>query len=122
MPIESRKDVTGSPLGRQIEAPSSPDARVLFTVARAQARGEIGIEAQALPFAGVDIWNAYELSWLDSRGKPVVAIAELRVPADSPNLIESKSLKLYLNAYAQTRFDDAFDLRNAIARDLGQAA
>ncbi|HEY3519764.1 MAG TPA: NADPH-dependent 7-cyano-7-deazaguanine reductase QueF [Rhodanobacteraceae bacterium] len=122
MPLESHKDVTGSPLGRQTEAPSSPDARVLFAIPRAQARKEIGIDAQAPPFVGVDIWNAYELSWLDARGKPVVAIAELRVPADSPNLIESKSLKLYLNAYAQTRFDDALDLRNEIARDLGQAA
>ncbi len=122
MPDQLRKDVSESPLGRRIEAPSSPDARVLFPVARAQARNEIGLDAQALPFVGSDIWNAYELSWLDARGKPAVAIAELRVPADSPNLIESKSLKLYLNAYAQTRFDDAFDLRNAIVRDLGHAA
>lgn len=119
---ESHKDVSESPLGRRVEAPSAPDARVLYPVARAQARAEIGLNAETLPFTGADIWNAYELSWLDARGKPVVAIAELRVPADSPNLIESKSLKLYLNAYAQTRFDAAVDLRNAIARDLGNAA
>ena len=122
MPLESRRDVKGSPLGRRVEAPHTPDARVLFPFPRAQARDEIGIDSQALPFIGTDIWNAYELSWLDARGKPVVAIAELRVPADSPNLIESKSLKLYLNAYAQSHFDDATDLRNAIARDLGEAA
>ena len=122
MPLESCKDVKVSPLGRRVDAPTSPDAGVLFSVPRAQAREEIGIDARELPFVGADIWNAYELSWLDARGKPVVALAELRVPADSPNLIESKSLKLYLNAYAQTRFEDAIELRNAIARDLGEAA
>ncbi|HJU06878.1 MAG TPA: NADPH-dependent 7-cyano-7-deazaguanine reductase QueF [Rhodanobacteraceae bacterium] len=122
MPQELHKDVSESPLGRRVGTPSAPDARVLFPVTRVQARSEIGVDARELPFVGVDIWNAYELSWLDTRGKPHVAIAELRVPADSPNLIESKSLKLYLNAYAQTRFDDAIELRNAIARDLGEAA
>ncbi|SRR5579883_1023735 len=122
MPYESRKDVSESPLGRRVEAPTAPDASVLFPVPRVQARVEIGLSTTALPFVGVDIWNAYELSWLDARGKPMVAIAELRVPADSPNLIESKSLKLYLNAYAQSRFDDAIDLRNAIARDLSETA
>ena len=115
-------DVTASPLGRRVAAPDAPDARVLFPVPRAQARGEIGLDTQALPFVGTDIWNAYELSWLDARGKPRVAIAELRLPAHSPNLIESKSLKLYLNGYAKARFEGAIDLRDAIARDLGAAA
>ena len=110
------------PLGRQVEYPQRPDARVLFPIARAQSRAEIGLDARALPFTGTDIWNAYEVSWLDARGKPRVAIAELRVPADSPNLIESKSLKLYLNGYAQTRFDDPSALRAAMARDLAAAA
>jgi 7-cyano-7-deazaguanine reductase len=110
------------PLGREVEYPQSPDARVLFPIARAQSRAELGLEANALPFTGADIWNAYELSWRDARGKPRVAIAELRVPADSPNLIESKSLKLYLNGYAHTRFDDPSALRASIARDLSDAA
>jgi 7-cyano-7-deazaguanine reductase len=109
------------PLGREVEYPQSPDARVLFPIARAQSRAELGL-AHALPFAGTDLWNAYEFSWLDDRGKPRVAIMELRVPCDSPNLIESKSLKLYLNGYAQTRFDDPLSLRSAIARDLSAAA
>jgi 7-cyano-7-deazaguanine reductase len=111
-----------SPLGREVEYPQSPDARVLCPIARAQSRAELGLDARAPPFAGADIWNAYELSWLDSRGKPRVAIAELRVPADSPNLVESKSLKLYLNGYAQTRFEEASALRACIARDLSAAA
>ncbi|HET9834877.1 MAG TPA: NADPH-dependent 7-cyano-7-deazaguanine reductase QueF [Rhodanobacteraceae bacterium] len=110
------------PLGRKVEYPQSPDARVLFPIARAQSRGELGLDADALPFTGADIWNAYEVSWLDARGKPRVAVAELRVPAESPNLAESKSLKLYLNGYAQARFDDAQALRTAIARDLSAAA
>jgi len=121
MPIAAGKDVTASPLGRRVEMPTAPDTHVLFALPRAQARVEIGLDARALPFTGSDTWNAYELSWLDARGKPRVAIAELRVPADSPNLVESKSLKLYLNGYANTRIDDAVDLRNAIARDLGDA-
>lgn len=111
-----------SPLGREVEYPQSPDARVLFPIARASSRAELGIAAHALPFTGADIWNAYEFSWLDARGKPRVAIAELRVPADSPNLIESKSLKLYLNGYAQTRFDDIQMLQAGVARDLSAAA
>src|SRR5690242_419881 len=110
------------PLGRQVDYPQSPDAGVLFPIARAQSRSELGLDAHALPFTGTDIWNAYELSWLDARGKPRVAIAELRVPADSPHLVESKSLKLYLNGYAQTRFEDPLSLRGAIARDLSAAA
>ena len=122
MPIAADEDVTASPLGRRVQAPATPDARVLFAIPRAQARKEIGLDAQVLPFVGIDTWNAYELSWLDARGKPRVAIAELHVPADSPKLVESKSLKLYLNGYANTRIGDAVDLRTAIARDLGDAA
>ncbi|MGH8116884.1 MAG: NADPH-dependent 7-cyano-7-deazaguanine reductase QueF, partial [Rhodanobacteraceae bacterium] len=67
---------------------------------------------------GADVWNAWELSWLDARGKPCVAVAELQVPCVSPNLVESKSLKLYLNGYAMTRFDDAEAVRARIARDV----
>lgn len=122
MPHDPRSDVTASPLGRRVEMPVTPDARVLFPLERAAARREIGIDPQAPPFVGADIWNAYELSWLDARGKPRVALAELRVPADSPRLIESKSLKLYLNGYAQSRFDDTPLLRAMIARDLADAA
>ena len=122
MPNESRSDVTSSPLGRRVEMPTMPDARVLFPLERAAARAEIGIDPQALPFVGADLWNAYELSWLDARGKPHVALAELQVPADSPCLIESKSLKLYLSGYAQSHFDDTTLLRGEIARDLADAA
>lgn len=115
-------DPHASPLGRRVDAPPRRDPSVLFPIARAQSRAELGPDASALPFGGADIWNAYEFSWLNARGKPRVAIAELRVPCESPNLIESKSLKLYLNGYAQMRFDDAAELRAAIAHDLAEAA
>ena len=110
-----------SPLGQSSAYPDRYDAGLLFAIARAPQRAVIGI-ADALPFHGVDIWNAYELSWLDARGKPEVAIAELRVPATTPNLVESKSLKLYLGSYAQERIESADALRARIGRDLSAAA
>ncbi|MFA5170914.1 MAG: NADPH-dependent 7-cyano-7-deazaguanine reductase QueF [Sulfuriferula sp.] len=78
------------------------DPSLLFAIPRQIKRDEIGLVGD-LPFMGADIWNAYELSWLNLRGKPQVAIATFIVPADSPNIVESKSFKLYLNSYNQTR-------------------
>jgi 7-cyano-7-deazaguanine reductase len=106
------------PLGRDADYPNTVDPAVLFPVARAVARGPLGIDDGDLPFVGADIWNAWELSWLDARGKPCIAVAELRVPCDSPNIVESKSLKLYLNGFAMTRFDDASAARERIACDV----
>jgi 7-cyano-7-deazaguanine reductase len=110
-----------STLGKAVDYTSQYNPALLFAIPRSQARSEIGIGAE-LPFIGVDIWNAYELSWLDARGKPRVALAEFRVPAHSPNIIESKSLKLYLNSYMQTCIADAEALRVQIASDLSQCA
>lgn len=107
-----------APLGRQVEYPATVDPSVLFPISRADARTPLRIEAAALPFAGSDIWNAWEFSWLDARGKPCVAVTELRVSCDSPNLVESKSLKLYLGGYAMIRFDDTQDVRARIAEDV----
>jgi 7-cyano-7-deazaguanine reductase len=109
-----------STLGQDTRYPDRYDPDLLFPIARAPARAELGIGA-ALPFTGVDIWNAYEVSWLDPRGKPVVALAEFRVPAESPNLVESKSFKLYLNSCNRERFSDAGEVRALLARDLGTA-
>ena len=110
-----------SPLGKTSASVEHYDASLLFPIARAGQRRALGIDA-ALPFKGVDIWNAYELSWLDARGKPQVAIGEFRVPATSPNIIESKSLKLYLNSYNQTRVDSIDEFRRRVADDLSRAA
>ena len=110
-----------SPLGKSTVYADRYDPSLLFPIPRAAKRAEIGV-GDALPFHGMDIWNAYELSWLDARGKPVVAIAEFRVPATSPNIIESKSFKLYLNGFAQERIADAHALTHTLTRDLSQAA
>ena len=110
-----------SPLGKDTFYADGYDPGLLFPIPRADKRREIGV-ADVLPFHGVDIWNAYELSWLDLRGKPVVALAELRVPAASPHIIESKSLKLYLNGFAQERMADAAAVADTLQRDLSAAA
>ena len=110
------------PLGRHVDYPREYDAGLLFPIARAEGRATLGIDGDALPFTGHDRWHAYELSWLDPRGKPVVATATFLVPADSPRLVESKSLKLYLNSFNATRFDSDDAVRERIATDLSAAA
>jgi len=110
-----------SPLGQSTVYADRYDPDLLFPIPRSEKRMEIGI-AETLPFHGVDIWNAYELSWLDARGKPVVAMAEFRVPATSPNIIESKSFKLYLNGFAQERIAGSEVLVATLTRDLSAAA
>ena len=111
------------PLGREVAYPDRYDPSLLFPIPRAQARAEIGVDDAAPPFAGHDRWHAYELSWLDRGGKPVVATATLSVPASSPHLIESKSLKLYLNSLnGGQRFGSPEAVRTTIAADLSAAA
>ena len=110
-----------SPLGKSAIYADRYDPSLLFPIPREIKRAEIGV-AEPLPFHGVDIWNAYELSWLDLRGKPVVALAEFHVPATSPNIIESKSFKLYLNGFAQERIADANALITTLTHDLSAAA
>jgi 7-cyano-7-deazaguanine reductase len=110
-----------STLGHSVAYPSAYDAALLFPIPRAEARARLGLD-DALPFVGVDLWNAYELSWLDPRGKPQVALAEVRVPATSPNLIESKSFKLYLNSFSQERMASTDALRATLISDLSAAA
>ncbi|MBD8897889.1 NADPH-dependent 7-cyano-7-deazaguanine reductase QueF [Rhodanobacter sp. DHG33] len=97
------------------------DPSLLFPIPRSAKRAEIGV-GETLPFYGCDIWNAYELSWLDAHGKPQLAVAEFRVPAASPNIIESKSFKLYLNGFAQEPLPSVDALRALLQKDLGDAA
>src|SRR6185369_1893975 len=91
------RELAASPLGRATTYADAYDPSLLFPVDRAPLRAELGISSP-LPFRGVDLWTAYELSWLDASGKPQVAIATLVVPATTPRIVESKSLKLYLTA------------------------
>src|SRR5574343_1056718 len=106
-----------SPLGKATAYQSRYAPELLYPIPRQLKRSEIGIAAAALPFVGEDLWNAYELSWLNPKGKPEVAVAQFRVPADSPNLIESKSFKLYLNSLNQTTVANAATLSDMLARD-----
>lgn len=108
-----------SPLGKTSAYRTDYAPELLFPIPRQGKRDEIGLgSGSTLPFYGVDIWNAYEISWLNARGKPQVAIARITVPADSPNIIESKSFKLYLNSFNQTRLDSVVALKNLLQQDL----
>ena len=111
-----------SPLGKATTYADRYDASLLFPIPRQAKRDEIGVDGAALPFHGMDIWNGYELSWLDPRGKPMVAVAEFRFPATTPNIIESKSFKLYLNSFAQETIASRDALRDALVRDLSAAS
>ena len=111
------------PLGQATQYPDQYDPSLLFPIARSENRLKLGIQAnQALPFVGVDIWNAFELSWLNKRGKPQIALAEFQIPADSPNMIESKSFKLYLNSLNNARFEDEAEVRERLITDLSAVA
>jgi 7-cyano-7-deazaguanine reductase len=111
-----------SPLGKATEYQSHYAPELLFPIPRQLKRSELGIADAALPFVGEDLWNAYELSWLNAKGKPVVAVGTFRVPASSPNLIESKSFKLYLNSFNQSSFSSLEAVAAAMNRDLSAAA
>lgn len=109
-----------SPLGKVSAYIDIYEPSLLFSIPRKTKRNELGIE-DVLPFSGVDIWNAYELSWLNEKGKPIVAIADFSIPITSPNLVESKSFKLYLNSFNQTKFKDKQAVEMVLARDLSSA-
>lgn len=109
--------VHDSPLGQQSAYVDHYDASLLFAIARSEARQRIGL-TEELPFTGEDIWNAYELSWLNARGVPQLAIGEIRVPCASAALVESKSLKLYLNGFANSVFANREQVEARIAQDL----
>lgn len=113
-------NLAASPLGHATTYSDHYDPSLLFSVERASLRDAIGVRGP-LPFHGEDVWTAYELSWLDASGKPQIAIATLRVAAESPCIVESKSLKLYLTSFNQTSFDGADHVRTTLARDIGAA-
>ena len=115
-----RKRKPSSRGGRVFTYKDEYDPGLLLPVMRATHRREIGID-RVLPFGGVDIWNAYELSWLDRRGKPRVAMGTIIFPAESPFLIESRSMKLYLNSFNQSRFSSIRQVEKLMKRDLCQA-
>lgn len=113
-----------TPLGREVAYPSQYDASLLFPVPRIDKRVELGLarSSDELPFHGGDFWNAYEMSWLNAKGKPQVAIGVFEFAFDSKNIIESKSFKLYLNSYNQTRFKNWREIQQCLSADLSEAA
>ena len=111
-----------SPLGKASAYEAHYNPGLLFPLPRADKRAEPGLAATGtLPFFGMDVWNAYEVSWLNMRGKPQVAIATMQIPADSPNIIESKSMKLYFNSFNQSKVASPEALVELLRADLSNA-
>jgi len=109
-----------SQLGKAVTFAEHYDPALLYPLDRAPKRQELGLHG-ALPFFGADLWTAFELSWLNPRGKPQVAIAHFTVPCETPNIIESKSLKLYLGSFSNTKFASADAVRDRLRADLAEA-
>ena len=107
-------------LGKTVGYADQYDASLLYPLARAAQRAEIGITGRPV-FLGADVWTAYELSWLNQRGKPQVAMGRLIVPCESTHLVESKSLKLYLNSLNNTRFASIDEVKSVLQKDLSAA-
>lgn len=113
-------DLHTGPLGEAAEYSEGYSAERLFPMPRAKGRSAVGLE-QRPAWVGVDVWTGYEFSWLNTRGKPQVAVLRVTVDAASTHIVESKSMKLYLNGYAQTRFDHGGEVRARLTADLSAA-
>ncbi|ATZ12476.1 NADPH-dependent 7-cyano-7-deazaguanine reductase QueF [Erwinia amylovora] len=112
----------GLTLGQPTEYHHTYQPALLQAVPRSLNRDPLGIHGDSLPFCGADIWTLYELSWLNNKGVPQVALGEVVLDASSVNLIESKSFKLYLNSFNQTKFTDWGEVRQTLERDLSACA
>ena len=125
--INNPEKVNDTPLGKTVDYPSAYAPELLFAIPRALGRAELGLSSgneidDVLPFAGEDMWTAYEISWCNLQGKPQVVVGEFILPCDSPFIVESKSLKLYLNSLNQHRFTSLQAARQTIADDLSHVA
>jgi 7-cyano-7-deazaguanine reductase len=109
-------------LGKVVEYQFEYNPKLLFPIGRDEGRHRISVDSSSLPFKGIDVWTGFEVSWLNAKGKPIVRVAEFEIPADSPNLIESKSFKLYLNSFNQTRFDSENNVIDLMEQDLSVAS
>ena len=108
-----------SPLGKPTQYTGKYSPKLLVPILRRHNRSEIGI-AEQLPFYGVDVWNLYEISYLNQKGKPIAGVAQVIFPCESAHLIESKSFKLYLNSFNQTKFDSKEVVQQIIEKDLSE--
>ncbi len=114
-------ELAGLTLGKTVSYQETYAPNLLQPVSRKMGRDAINL-TEPLPFVGTDIWNGYEFSWLNSKGKPHVALLQCRVPVTSPNLIESKSFKLYLNSFNQSHFESESTVLDALKKDLSACA
>ena len=110
-----------SPLGQRSAYIDQYDPTLLFPIPRAAKRDELGLQADKLPFFGADLWTAYEVSWLNLRGKPQVALVSFTIPCETPNIVESKSFKLYLNSFNNSRFATPDEVRAKLVADISEA-
>lgn len=122
MSYENHQALTGLTLGKSTDYRDTYDASLLQRVPRSLNRDPLGLHADALPFVGGDIWTLYELSWLNARGLPQVAVGHVELDYASVNLVESKSFKLYLNSFNQTKFNSWDDVQHTLERDLSACA
>ena len=119
---ENHQALTGLTLGKSTDYRDTYDAGLLQGVPRSLNRDPLGLHADTLPFHGADIWTLYELSWLNAKGLPQVAVGHVELSHTTVNLVESKSFKLYLNSFNQTRFGSWEDVRHTLERDLRACA
>ncbi|HCS27049.1 MAG TPA: NADPH-dependent 7-cyano-7-deazaguanine reductase QueF [Spongiibacteraceae bacterium] len=118
--MTDKTDYSALPLGKSVDYPELYDPSQLQPISRANGRRHLAINLPDMQ--GSDHWNAYEVSWLDTNGKPQVACAQVVFPASSPNMVESKSFKLYLNSFNQSRFDSAELVCSTLRADLSAVA
>lgn len=107
-----------SELGKNSHYDQTYNPNRLYPISREGKRREIGIDPSTPPFVGFDCWNHYEVSWLNNKGKPIVAIAEVFYDCNSPKIVESKSLKLYFNSFNNTQFVSVSEVESTIKEDL----
>ena len=119
---ENHQALSGLTLGKSTDYRDIYDATLLQPVPRSLNRDPLGLHADSLPFHGGDIWTLYELSWLNAKGLPQVAVGHVELSDTSENLVESKSFKLYLNSFNQTRFESWEEVRSTLERDLRACA
>tara|TARA_R110001592_G_scaffold16123_4_gene68994 strand:+ start:2318 stop:3208 length:891 start_codon:yes stop_codon:yes gene_type:complete len=119
---QNSKELSALTLGKTTEYCSEYNPNLLQAVPRSLNRNDLSLTENTLPFIGEDVWYGYELSWLNSKGKPVVAVAEFRFACTSTNLVESKSFKLYLNSFNQSKFSNIHDVEKILCKDLSATA
>lgn len=116
------KELSNLSLGKATDYCSQYTPELLQAVPRSLNRDSLGLTPTNLPFVGEDVWYGYELSWLNAKGKPVVAVAEFSFACTSPNIVESKSFKLYLNSFNQSKFESWQAVESALTKDLSATA